>query len=265
MKYTLMLAILLTMTIARGQSAAIPVGGQVQIFEPLAVKGQKRPVEAPRPPAVPKNVVYWAIWIAVVTVIFLAMRALYLSGGTGLKVLAVALFLASVAGFSYVMLMVRFFDVGPGNLQPEQVALADFYQMGIRLGVETPYHQVLADDGFRIGIGAGENGVVIADYGENKGMVFALSMLDTIVVEEGDRASLSVLPENGPAAWTIETDDARSAGAERLQQIQIIFRDTHPWAVTIRFRHTGYPQATAAALQEMLMGSIDYYQNNHPE
>ncbi len=264
MKYAFMLVALLTLAFARSQSAAIPIG-QIQLFEPLSVKGQKRPVQQPAAPLVPKNVTYWAIWIVITLAIFFAVRIMYLNGGWGLKVFAVVLFLAGLTGVSYLMMMIRFFDYDQRNIQPEQIAIADFYKMNQQLGIETPYHQILFDDGFRIAIGAGENGLVIADYKENKGMVFPLSKVDTILVEEGDPAALTALPENGPAAWSIETDEARAAHGGQLQQIQIVFKETQPWAVTIRFRQTGYPQATASDLQEMLMGSIDYYQNNHPE
>jgi len=263
MKTVLMLALLLVATSVSAQ-LTVPLPGTVQHFEPLSVRGQKRPLTIPVPPTpLAKNARYWGIWFFLIIGLFFLARLVFTHAGSNV-VRAAVVIVAVLAGLgvSFILVLMRAYDFDSTAPSLENVAAIEFYNMTQTMGAETPYHQVIADDDFRIGVGAGAEQLIIADYQTNKGLIFNLADVDTLLSHIGARAALPPLPESSAAVWAIETDGARQAGDAVLQQAEYILKGVLPNRVIIRFVHAGYPHSDVSAMQEVLQNAIQYNKEN---
>lgn len=246
------------------QVAPPAVPGTVHQFQPLSVKGQKRPVELPPPPGMSPRTQIKILWVillvAMLVVTIIIVRVVPM---LWLKILiSVGMFLAGLV-LSYILLMVYAYSFGPRIYTKRDIASLAVFNMTDTMGLNTPYFRILEDDDFRLGVALAEDRLILVDYQQNKGIMVPSIHIDTLLHYQGRASDLPVLPAGDADHWVVATGEAQSAAADSiLQQVEYHFSGVQPSRVVFRYRQVVKEEDAAEMLQFDLQRMRDFYRES---
>jgi hypothetical protein len=243
MKLIFLFFLFVISSIAAAQPANAPASPpEVRFFEPLSLPGQERPIKAPRKPLVSaKNKYYLILAIILLAVLGLTIFLCVQVASIWMRLLIVLLALSGSAFVSYGLLFAAGITATPDD-STQGIFRSSMLNLAKQLGLPMEVSPVVVeDDGGRFGILLGEQALVLADFGENRGLLTPYAHLDSVVSYEGTRSNLPALPAAAADRWIIETQAAQAAAdTAQLQQIEWYFRDLNPSAVVVRYAIPDY-------------------------
>ncbi len=242
MKSFFLFVLLTVPLLSMAQSAQHSPAPEVRLFQPLSLPGQQRPVVEPKAPLLSQQGVYYVILtLLLLAILAAAVLICWKTSSTVLRILIVIGALGASALVSFVLLTMIGLTGTPDNSKAG-IARRALLEMGKHLGmsIET-IAAIFEDDECRIGLLLGEQAFVIADYGDNRGLLAPYASLDSVNSYEGPARELPLLPRPTADQWVIETEAARkSSDTTRLQQIEWHFRGISPSIIAVRYAQPDY-------------------------
>jgi hypothetical protein len=242
MKSFFFVALLAMPLLGMAQSAQNSPAPETRLFQPLSLPGQQRPVVAPKAPLLSQQDVYYVILIVLLLAIFgSAVLACWKVSSIVLQILIAISALGAGAFVSFVLLTMIGLTGTPDNSKAG-LARRAMVEMGKALGLPNEtIAAVVEDDEYRVCMLLGEQVLVIADYGENRGLLLPYASLDSVNSHEGPAQTLPLLPPPAADRWVIETEAARESNdTTNLQQIEWHFRGAGLSIIAVRYARPDY-------------------------
>jgi hypothetical protein len=251
MKLFCLLSFLIVSAMATAQSASGPSPIEIRVFQPLSLPGQQRPVKPPPPPLLSQKNMYYLVLI--LSLVAILGSAIFVCGRvpglmTRVVIIIGALLLSGLVAFG--LLFAIGITATPDDSK-QGIVRRDMLRMGDHLGMSIEsVAAVVEDDECRVGMLIGERALVVADFGENRGLLVPFAQLDSVASHQGPANALPPLPAPVPDRWVIETDAARQSGdTTPLQQIEWHFRQSNPSVIVLRYATPDYffPEVSSIA------------------